>query len=147
MDQEAAVDLGVHPEALRGWIRQAEEDAGERDDRLTTDERAELAALRSTSGGTPNSPGGSGKSTRIPAGCAARCGCAVLEREGLRRGPQGLYTPRSATRSPAAWSRGRRSPARTPTWCRPCSSTCSLAAGSNRGHRSSTPTTGVSTRP
>ncbi|MCX5250695.1 transposase [Streptomyces sp. NBC_00201] len=41
-----AVDLGVRPEALRGWIRQAEADAGERYDRLTTDERAELAALR-----------------------------------------------------------------------------------------------------
>ncbi|MFK0290044.1 transposase [Streptomyces sp. NPDC090442] len=41
-----AVDLGAHPEALRGWIRQAEADAGERDDRLTTDERAELATLR-----------------------------------------------------------------------------------------------------
>ncbi|MEV0470929.1 transposase, partial [Streptomyces prunicolor] len=36
----------MHPQALRGWIRQAEADAGERDDRLTTDERAELAALR-----------------------------------------------------------------------------------------------------
>ena len=44
--KQLAVDLGVHPEALRGWIRQAEADAGERDDRLTTDERAELAALR-----------------------------------------------------------------------------------------------------
>ncbi|TRO56032.1 hypothetical protein E4K73_48360 [Streptomyces sp. IB201691-2A2] len=42
--KKLAVDLGVHPEALRGWIRQA--DAGERDDRLTTDERAELVALR-----------------------------------------------------------------------------------------------------
>ncbi|AVH60795.1 hypothetical protein C4B68_39245 [Streptomyces dengpaensis] len=38
-----AVDLGVHPEALRTWIRQAEADAGERDDRLTTGEREELA--------------------------------------------------------------------------------------------------------
>ena len=44
--KKLAVDLGVHPEALRGWIRQAEADAGERDDRLTTGERAELAALR-----------------------------------------------------------------------------------------------------
>ncbi|WP_159106852.1 transposase [Streptomyces rishiriensis] len=42
--KKLAVDLGVRPEALRGWIRQA--DAGERDDRLTTDERAELVALR-----------------------------------------------------------------------------------------------------
>ncbi|MFH8385462.1 transposase [Kitasatospora sp. NPDC018058] len=41
-----AEDLGVHPEALRNWIRQAEADAGERDDRLTTAEREELAALR-----------------------------------------------------------------------------------------------------
>ncbi|MFF0969265.1 transposase [Streptomyces sp. NPDC003703] len=41
-----AVDLGVHPEALRGWIRQAEAHAGECDDRLTSDKRAELAALR-----------------------------------------------------------------------------------------------------
>ncbi|MEU9061350.1 transposase [Streptomyces sp. NPDC048430] len=46
--KKLAVDLGVHPEALRGWIRQAEADAdaGERDDRLTTDEHAELVALR-----------------------------------------------------------------------------------------------------
>lgn len=41
-----ATDLGVHPEALRGWIRQAEADAGERDDRPTSVEREELAALR-----------------------------------------------------------------------------------------------------
>ncbi|PZT76783.1 hypothetical protein DNK56_26240 [Streptomyces sp. AC1-42W] len=44
--KKLAVDLGVHPEALRGWIRQAEADAGERDDRPTTAEREELAALR-----------------------------------------------------------------------------------------------------
>ncbi|MDX2565152.1 transposase [Streptomyces sp. TX20-6-3] len=41
-----AVDLGVHPEAVRSWIRQTEADASERDDRLTTAEREELAALR-----------------------------------------------------------------------------------------------------
>lgn len=44
--KKLALDLGVHPEALRGWIRQAEADAGERDDRPTTAEREELAALR-----------------------------------------------------------------------------------------------------
>ncbi|MFE3904873.1 transposase [Streptomyces sp. NPDC059153] len=32
-----AEELGVHHEALRNWIRQAEADAGERDDVLTTD--------------------------------------------------------------------------------------------------------------
>ena len=42
----SAVGLGVHHEALRGWIRQAEADAGERDDLLTTEEKEELAQLR-----------------------------------------------------------------------------------------------------
>lgn len=41
-----ARDLGIHPEALRGWVRQAEADSGERDDRLTTAERDELKQLR-----------------------------------------------------------------------------------------------------
>jgi transposase len=41
-----AKDLGIHKEALRGWVRQAEADAGERDDRLTTAEREELRQLR-----------------------------------------------------------------------------------------------------
>ncbi|MFZ3475697.1 transposase [Streptomyces sp. 4.24] len=44
--KKLGADLGVHPEALRTWIRQAEADAGERDDRPTTAEREELAALR-----------------------------------------------------------------------------------------------------
>ena len=41
-----ARDLGIHKEALRGWVRQAEADAGERDDLLTTAERDELKELR-----------------------------------------------------------------------------------------------------
>jgi transposase len=41
-----ARDLGVHREALRLWVRQAEADAGSRQDRLTTVERDELARLR-----------------------------------------------------------------------------------------------------
>src|SRR3954464_12233841 len=41
-----AKDLGIHKEALRGWVRQAEADRGERDDRLTTAEHDELKQLR-----------------------------------------------------------------------------------------------------
>ncbi|MFJ9034777.1 transposase [Streptomyces sp. NPDC102274] len=41
-----AKDLGIHKEALRGWVRQAEVDHGERNDRLTTAEHDELKQLR-----------------------------------------------------------------------------------------------------
>ncbi|RSS83717.1 transposase [Streptomyces sp. WAC02707] len=41
-----AKDLGIHKEALRGWVRQAEADQGERDDRLTSAEQDELRQLR-----------------------------------------------------------------------------------------------------
>jgi len=40
-----ATDLGVHKEALRLWVRQAQADAGTRNDRLTTVERERLKAL------------------------------------------------------------------------------------------------------
>ena len=42
---QVARDLGVHKEALRHWVRQAEADAGSRNDRLTTSERERLKAL------------------------------------------------------------------------------------------------------
>ena len=38
-------DLGIHREALREWVRQAEADQGSRRDRLTSDERERLKAL------------------------------------------------------------------------------------------------------
>src|SRR3954452_9343416 len=41
-----AEQLGVHPEALRNWIRQDEADRGERDDRPSTDMAAENRRLR-----------------------------------------------------------------------------------------------------
>jgi transposase len=41
-----AEQLGVHHEALRNWIRQAEAGRGERDDRPTTTEAEELRRLR-----------------------------------------------------------------------------------------------------
>jgi len=41
-----AEQLGVHPEALRNWIRQDEADAGERHDRPTTAEAEEVRRLR-----------------------------------------------------------------------------------------------------
>ena len=41
-----AEQLGVHPEALRNWIRQDEADRGERHDRPTTDMVEENRRLR-----------------------------------------------------------------------------------------------------
>jgi transposase len=40
-----ARDLGIHKEALRLWVRQAEVDAGSANDRLTTEERERLKVL------------------------------------------------------------------------------------------------------
>ncbi|MEV7297414.1 transposase [Streptomyces microflavus] len=40
-----AKDLGIHKEALRGWVRQAEADRDERDDRLTSADQDELRQL------------------------------------------------------------------------------------------------------
>ena len=41
-----AHELGIHPEAMRTWIRQEEADRGERTDRPTTAEQEELRRLR-----------------------------------------------------------------------------------------------------
>ncbi len=43
---QLAADLGIQEQALRGWIKRAEIDAGRGRPRLTTDEREELRRLR-----------------------------------------------------------------------------------------------------
>ncbi len=43
---QLARQLGVHPEALRNWMRQDEADRGERDDRPTTEMLEENRRLR-----------------------------------------------------------------------------------------------------
>ena len=42
---QVANDLGIHREALRLWVRQAEAEAGDRQDRLTSVERERLRDL------------------------------------------------------------------------------------------------------
>jgi transposase len=43
---QIAADLGIHREALRLWVRQAEADADRRPEQLSTAERDELKRLR-----------------------------------------------------------------------------------------------------
>lgn len=44
--RQLAVDLGCSEEAIRNWLKQAQLDAGQRTDGLTTAEREELRQLR-----------------------------------------------------------------------------------------------------
>jgi transposase len=72
-----ARDLGIHKEALRSWVRQAEADAGERDDRLTTAEHDELKELRKEIQ-VPGVSASRGKARPAPARTAASSAVTVL---------------------------------------------------------------------
>ncbi|MFJ8746613.1 transposase [Embleya sp. NPDC127516] len=44
--EETDLEIPVHKEAPRNWVRRAEADAGEREDRMTTGEQDEVKQLR-----------------------------------------------------------------------------------------------------
>jgi transposase len=50
---QVARDLGMHPETLRRHVRQAQADAGDRRDLLSSEEREEIRRLRSENFGSP----------------------------------------------------------------------------------------------
>lgn len=86
-----ARDLGIHKEALRLWVRQAEADAGTRNDRLTSDERDRLKALEREVRELR-------RANEIPQG---RIG---VFREGARRNPAEGARRRPGTRALPPWS-------------------------------------------
>lgn len=110
-----ALGLGVRPEALRSWIRQAETDAGGRDDRLTTAACEELAVLQKENAQLRRANDGLGQHRRIFA--AQRGGHdhplrlpspAVLPRVQARRGFARLHLSQGMNQRPTASYEGGR---------------------------------------
>jgi transposase len=105
-----ARDLGIHKEALRPWVRQAEAeaDAGERGDRLTTVERDELKELRREVAELR-------RANEILKGASV---FFAQEIDGPRTRPSWGYPLWGSDRPPARRLRGRSPPEGAPPVCR-----------------------------
>jgi transposase len=90
-----ARELGIHPEAMRTWIRQDEADRGERNDRLTSEQLEELRRLRKENAELRRTNEMGERVPGVGKDCAQGClaGGAVIRMVPMEPAPAPLRTP------------------------------------------------------